>query len=101
MSFFGLYQPQEKCDRTIELCLKFEDKARIAEYEYFRSDEAEEAEEAGVDIELAALDAKLRGGGDMFHRTCAILSFACVGSARCHGHVREQLKLKGAGIGSE
>lgn len=92
---------QEKCDRTIELCLKFDEKARIAEYQYFRSDEAEEAEQAGVDIELAALDAKLRGGGDMFHRLCAILSFACIGSTRSHGHVRDQLKLQGSGISGE
>ena len=88
----------EKCDRTIELCLKYDEKARIAEYQYFRSDAAEEAEQTGVDIELAALDAKLRGGGDLFHRTCAILSFACVFSKRCHGHVRDQLKMKGSGI---
>jgi beta-catenin-like protein 1 len=88
----------EKCDRTIELCLKYDEKARIGEYQYFRSDAAEEAEQLGVDIELAALDAKLRGGGDLFHRTCAILSFACVFSKRCHGHVRDQLKMKGSGI---
>ena len=88
----------EKCDRTIELCLKYDEKARIAEYQYFRSDAAEEAEQLGVDVELAALDAKLRGGGDLFHRTCAILSFACVFSKRCHGHVRDQLKMKGSGI---
>ncbi|KAL7448151.1 hypothetical protein ACHAWC_000394, partial [Mediolabrus comicus] len=88
----------EKCDRTIELCLKYDEKARLAEYQYFRSDAAEVAEQMGVDIELAALDAKLRGGGDVFHRTCAILSFACVYSKRCHGHVLDQLKLKGSGI---
>ncbi len=88
----------EKCDRTIELCLKYDEKARIAEYQYFRSDAAEEAEQTGIDIELAALDAKLRGGGDLFHRTCAILSFACVFSKRCHEHVRDQLKMKGSGI---
>ena len=92
---------QEKCDRTIELCLKFDEKARIAEYQYFRSDEAEEAEQLGVDIELASLDAKLRGGGGIFHRASAILSFACVGSTRCHSHVRDQLKLQGSGIGRE
>ncbi len=55
----------------------------------------------GVDIELAALGAKLRGGGDVFHRSCAILSFACVGSKRCRGHVMDQLKLQGSGISGE
>lgn len=29
---------------------------------------------------------------------CAILSFACVCSKRCHKHVRDQLKMKGSGI---
>ncbi|KAL7536932.1 hypothetical protein ACHAXR_007487, partial [Thalassiosira sp. AJA248-18] len=89
---------QEKCDRTIELCLKYDEKARIAEYQYFRSDEAEEAEQMGIDVEFSALDAKLRGGGDMFHRSCAVLAFACEGSKRCRGHVMDQLKLQGSGI---
>lgn len=88
----------EKCDRTIELCLKYDEKARIAEYQYFKSDEAEDAEELGLDVDVAALSAKLRGGGDVFHRLCAILSFVCAGSTRSHGHVREQLKLQGASI---
>ena len=91
----------EKCDRTIELCLKYDEKARIAEYQYFRSDEAEDAEELGLDVDVAALSAKLRGGGDIFHRLCAILSFVCVGSSRSHGHVREQLKLQGTSISGE
>lgn len=89
---------QEKCDRTIELCLKYDEKARISEYQFFRSDEAEDAEQLGLDVDVVALSAKLRGGGDVFHRLCAILSFACVGSARSHGHVREQLKLQGSSI---
>ena len=93
--------PQEKCDRTIELCLKYDERARIAEYQYFRSDEADEAERLGIDVETVALGAKLRGGGDLFHRSCAILSFACVGSRRCRGHVMDQLKLQGAGISGE
>ena len=80
------------------MCLKYDEKARIAEYQYFRSDEAEEAERLGIDTELAALDAKLRSGGYVFHRACAILSFACVGSKRCRGHVLDQLKLQGSGI---
>lgn len=92
---------KEKCDRTIELCLKYDERARIAEYQYFKSDEAEDAEELGMDVDVVALSAKLRGGGDIFHRLCAILSFVCVGSTRSHGHVREQLKLQGASISGE
>ena len=94
----GTTTSQEKCDRTIELCLKYDEKARIAEYQYFRSDKAEEAESLGIDTELTALNAKLRSGGDVFHRACAILSFSCVGSKRCRGHVMDQLKLQGSGI---
>ena len=85
----------------MELCLKYDEKARIAEYQYFRSDEAEEAEQLGLDVDVAALGAKLRGGGDIFHRLCAILAFACVGSARSHGHVRDRLKLQGSSISGE
>lgn len=59
------------------------------------------AEKMGIDVETAALGAKLRGGGDLFHCSCAILSFACVGSKRCRGHVMDQLKLQGVGISSE
>jgi Histidyl-tRNA synthetase len=51
----------EKCDRMIELCLKYDAKMRRAEYLYFRSDEAEEAEASGIDVELAALNAKFKG----------------------------------------
>ena len=91
----------EKSDRTIELCLKYDEKARIAEYQYFRSEEAEDAEELGLDVDVAGLSAKLRGGGDIFHRLCAILSFVCIGSSRSHGHVREQLKLQGTSISGE
>ncbi|KAL7553183.1 hypothetical protein ACHAWF_016442, partial [Thalassiosira exigua] len=89
----------EKCDRAIELCLTSDERARAAEYRYYRSDAAEEAERRGADVELAALDAKLRGGGDAFHRSCAVLAFACAGSRRCRGHVMDQLRLRGAGMG--
>ena len=92
---------QEKCDRTIELCLKYDEKARIAEYQYFKSDEADDAEKFGLDLDVAALSAKLRGGGDVFHRLAAIISFVCIGSTRSHVHVREQLKLQGTSISGE
>lgn len=81
--------------------MKYDEKARVAEYQYYRSDEAEEAEELGVDVEIAAMGAKLRGGGDLFHRSCAILSFAILGSRRCRGHVMDQLKMQGSGISGE
>lgn len=89
----------EKCDRMIELCLKYDSKMRRAEYLYFRSDEAEEAEATGIDVELAALNAKLKGGGDLFHRISAAIAFAISGSKRCHEHVITQLRTHNSGIG--
>mmetsp|Transcript_37492 Transcript_37492/g.54887 ORF Transcript_37492/g.54887 Transcript_37492/m.54887 type:complete len:828 (+) Transcript_37492:271-2754(+) len=88
----------EKCDRLIELCLKYSEKMRLKEYRYYRSDEAEEAENAGIDVDLAALHAKLKGGGDVFHRVGAITAFAAVGSRRCHEHIIEQLTVRNSGI---
>lgn len=90
----------EKCDRAVELCLKNDERARLAEYQFYRGDGAEDAELLGGPdaVDLAAMGAKLRGGGDAFHRCCAILGFACVGSRRCRGHVMDQLRLQGSGI---
>lgn len=52
-------------------------------------------------MELGALGARLRGGGDVFHRACAVLSFVCVGSRRCRAHAMDQLKLRGSGMSRE
>ena len=89
----------EKCDRMVEFCLKYDAKMRHAEYAYFKSDEAEEAEENGVDMDMAALSAKLAGGGELFHRISAVIAFAASGSKRCHEHVLEQLRTQNSGIG--
>ena len=89
----------EKCDRSVELCLKYDAKMRQAEYAYFKSDEAENAEDKGINVDLAALNAKLIGGGDLFHRISAILAFAASGSKRCHEHILEQLRMNNSGIG--
>ena len=92
---------QEKCDRVVELCLKYDERARLAEYQFYRSEGAEELEQTAgaVELELAALNAKLRGGGDIFHRVCALASFALTGSKRCHEHILEQLERQNAGMG--
>ena len=95
-----LFLLQEKCDRLVELCIKYDERARLAEYQYYRSDEAEELEQSGaVDMELAALNAKLKGGGDILHRVCAVAAFASVGSRRCHEHILEQLETLNSGMG--
>ena len=89
----------EKCDRMIELCLKYDAKMRQAEYLYFKSDEAEYAEANGINVDLAALNAKLAGGGELFHRISAIIAFAAAGSKRCHEYLIEQLRTHNSGIG--
>jgi beta-catenin-like protein 1 len=89
----------EKCDRVVELCLKYDNKMRQAEFNYYKSDEAEEAEMNGVDVDLAALNAKLQGGGDLFHRLSAIIAFISVNSKRCHRYILEQLHTQNSGIG--
>ncbi len=89
----------EKCDRMVELCLKYDIKMRQAEYRYYKSDEAEEAKENGVDVDLAALNAKLEGGGDLFHRISVVIAFAAQGSKRCHEYILDQLRTQNSGIG--
>jgi beta-catenin-like protein 1 len=91
----------EKCDRMIELCLKYDAKMRRAEYVYFKSDEAEEAEANGIDMDMAALNAKLEGGGDIFHRISAVIACAASGSKRCHEHLLHQLRTQNSGIGGK
>ena len=88
----------EKCDRLTELCLKYDVKMRKAEYDYFKSDEAEEAEENGIDVDVVALNVKLKAGGDLFHRLAAVIGFAAIQSKRSHEHILEQLRIQNSGI---
>ena len=81
------------------MLLHYDQKARTAEYKFYRSDVEEEMDSAAV--ELAALDAKLKGGGDEFHRLGAIAAFVCAGSRKGHNHILEQLTLQQSGIGGE
>jgi len=83
----------EKCDRLVELLLKYDEKARKAEYKYYR-DSAEEDDDAE-----AALEAKLQGGGELFHRVGALTAFLCVHSKSCHEHILQQLELQQSGMG--
>ena len=91
----------EKCNRLIELFVKYDAKMRLSEYKYYKSDEAEIAEDNRIDLDLAALNAKLKGGGDLFYRLAVISAFAASGSKRCHKHMMEQFKMQNSGIGGE
>ena len=91
-------QDDRKCDRLVELLLLYDQKARKAEYNFYRSDVEEQVQEEET-IQLAALDAKLKGGGELFHRLGAIAACACVNSKRCHERILSQLQLQQSGIG--
>jgi beta-catenin-like protein 1 len=100
----------EKCKRIVDLCLIYDQKARAAEYKFYRSDleetlqglvtkeDNDDEEESPVQL-AAALNAKLKGGGDLFHRLGAICAFCCTGSRTCHEHVLSHLHAKESGIG--
>lgn len=89
----------EKCDRIVELCLKYDKKMRKAEYDYYKSDEAEQAEMNGIDVDLAAISAKLQGGGEIFYRLSAIIAYISINSKRCHRCILDQLHTQNSGIG--
>ena len=90
-------QDETKCDRLVELLLYYDEKSRKAEYQFYRSDVEEEVEDEDT-IQLAALDAKLKGGGDLFHRLGALAAYLAVHSKRCHERILSQLKLQQSGI---
>lgn len=90
-------QDETKCDRLVELLLYYDEKSRKAEYNFYRSD-VEDVVEDEETVELAALDAKLKGGGDLFHRLGALMAFCAVYSKRCHERILTQLKLMQSGI---
>jgi hypothetical protein len=84
------------CDRLVELLLEFDGRTRKAEYTFYRSVEEEILTEEQV--ALAAIDAKLKGGGDVCHRVAAITAYVCINSKRCHERVLSQLHLLQSGI---
>lgn len=88
---------EDKCDRLVELCLAYDEKARLAEFKFWKSDVEEEIKDEEA-IQLAALEAKLSGGGDIFHRLGAMAGFCCFGSKRCHERILSQLSLQKSGI---
>ena len=54
---------QDKCNRLVELLLKYDDKMRLAEFCYYKNGEAEVAElDEWINVDLAALRQKLSNG---------------------------------------
>lgn len=89
-----------KCDRIVELLLFYDQQARTAEFNFYRFDTLEE--EAMPDEEAvnwAALEAKLAGGGDLFHRLGAMAAFLCVHSKVCHQTILAKLRQQQSGMG--
>lgn len=88
---------QDRLDRLVELLLHYDDKARKAEYKFYRL--AEDDDENDESVAAEALSAKLAGGGDLFHRLGAICAYVCVHSRKAHAHILQQLTLQQSGIG--
>ena len=91
-------QYNRKCDRLVELMLLYDQKARKAEYTFNCSDVKEYVQEEET-IQFATMDAKLKGGGELFHMLGAICACACVNSKCCHERILSQLPLQQSGIG--
>ena len=90
-------EDESKCDRLVELLLQYDQKARQAEYQFYRSGVEDEMMDEDA-VQLAALDAKLQGGGELCHRLGAIAAYLCAQSIRCHERILNQLKLQQSGI---
>jgi beta-catenin-like protein 1 len=88
----------DKCDRLVELLLSYDQKARKAEYNFYRFSVDEDDDLDETMIQLAALEAKLKGGGEIFHRLGTIAACLCVNSKRCHQRILSQLQLQQSGI---
>lgn len=88
-----------KLERLVSYLISYDQKARAAEYKFYRSDVEESLGEDAQAIQLAALEAKLSAGGDLFHRLGAICAFLCTQSKQCHKLVLEYLQAKQAGMG--
>jgi beta-catenin-like protein 1 len=84
------------CDRLVEHLLEYDERARKAEYIFYRSDVEESF--TGEELALAAFDAKLKGGGDMYHRVAAIIAYVCANSKRCHQRILSQLAMQQSGV---
>eukprot|EP00977_Amphora_coffeiformis_P019334 scaffold7168_cov182-Amphora_coffeaeformis.AAC.3 len=87
-----------KLERLVHYLILYDQKARTAEYKFYRSD-VEDLVGDDEAVALAALEAKLAGGGDLFHRLGAIAAFLCVQSKQCHTIILQQLQAKDAGMG--
>jgi len=88
----------DKCERLVELLLRYDEKARMAEYKYYRYKEDDDDDDNDAPS-LEALEAKLAGGGDMFHRLGSIAAFLCVHSKQCHQTILSKLHQQSSGLG--
>lgn len=86
-----------KLERLVHLLVMYDEKARTAEYKFYRDVDDEDMDDQAV--RLAALEVKLAAGGDLFHRLGAIAAFLCTQSKQCHTAVLQQLQSKEAGMG--
>lgn len=86
-----------KIPRLVSLLIEYDQKTRVAEYNFFNSDIEEDLDEAMVP--LAVLEAKMEAGGDVLHRLAAIAAFCCSESKSFHSQIIAELEKKDSGMG--
>jgi beta-catenin-like protein 1 len=87
--------------RLVDLLLDYDQRVRIAEYNFFKSDLAEEEDDDNLNenmVQLAALEAKLAAGGDTLHRLAAIAAFCGAASKSIHASILASLQNKESGV---
>lgn len=88
--------------RLVDLLLDYDQRVRIAEYNFFKSDLAEEeVDDNHLDedmVQLAALEAKFAAGGDTLHRLAAIAAFCGAASKSIHASILASLQAKESGV---
>lgn len=90
---------ESKCDRLVELLLTYDQKMRTAEYNFYLHSDTNQTGADEELIQLAAMDAKLQGGGEVFHRLGVTTAFVCLNSKKCHERILAQLHLQRSGMG--
>jgi len=94
--FLTKFTQAECCKYLVNLCLKYDEKARLAEYDFYREVEDDDMDEE--EATLGALEAKLSAGGDQLHKVVTIAAFCCIGSKKCHEHILNSLEESKASV---
>ncbi|GMH57591.1 hypothetical protein TrRE_jg7305 [Triparma retinervis] len=88
----------ERCERVVEIMIREDERMREAEVKYLRSEEADEDEELGLDVEARAVGVKMEKGGATYFQASAIAGWICQNSKTGFGAVKEALSVRGSGM---